>query len=247
MTGVYYQQNYIEHGLFGKKNENHKYYARIDTGEKTFMGTPKYRYFYTADEYKAYQNSVDGTKNRKLDYERTEFADTNKANDSYNDTRQKTAARYNRAAASIKPVTKEESAKANDVYSKKLTDAGRKAVDETLSKNKHASERYRVEMINQQYELEKNQRSHAAKLTNIEKNREANDATAKRASDALKRSHSVGAKVKRKVNKVKNAAKKSIKSITSRNKLGGSKYVASFRNTYYVDNTGNIVKRTVQE
>lgn len=49
--------DYLEHGLLGKEQKDHKYYARIPVG-KNKLGFTQYRYFYDAREYGAYVQSV---------------------------------------------------------------------------------------------------------------------------------------------------------------------------------------------
>ena len=48
--------NYLEHGLLGKEQKGHKYYARVPVG-KNKLGFTQYRYFYDAREYGAYMTN----------------------------------------------------------------------------------------------------------------------------------------------------------------------------------------------
>lgn len=45
--------------MSGKERSNHKYYARIQVGNVN--GRPQYRYFYTAEQLRAYQNVKNGS------------------------------------------------------------------------------------------------------------------------------------------------------------------------------------------
>lgn len=55
--------DYLEHGLLGKEQKGHKYYARVPVG-KNKLGFTQYRYFYDAREYGAYMTRLNDPKNQ---------------------------------------------------------------------------------------------------------------------------------------------------------------------------------------
>lgn len=55
--------NYLKHGLKGKEQKGHKYYARVPVGTNK-LGFTQYRYFYDAREYGAYMTNKQNGNNK---------------------------------------------------------------------------------------------------------------------------------------------------------------------------------------